>query len=75
MGLNERKILFFLYGFSLYLSVVAITSVVLPRETNVYFILVVWVGSLLGYYFLDFIKEKRKTSSNPEVREKDSSAS
>ncbi len=75
MGLNERKILFFLYSFSFYLSMVAITSVVLPRQTNVYFMLVVWVGSLLGYYFLDFVKEKKKTSSNPEIREKDSSAS
>jgi UDP-GlcNAc:undecaprenyl-phosphate GlcNAc-1-phosphate transferase len=75
MGLNERKILFFLYGFCLYLSIVAITSVVLPRETNVYFILIVWVGSLLGYYFLDFLKEKKKISSNTQIQRKDSSAS
>ena len=75
MGLNERKILFFLYGFCFYLSIVAITSVALPRQANVYFILIVWVGSLLGYYFLDFIKEKKKISSSAEIHEKKSSAS
>lgn len=52
MGLSERQILWVLYGFSLYLSVVAVTSVILPTEVNVYLILVVWVGSVLGYSFL-----------------------
>jgi UDP-GlcNAc:undecaprenyl-phosphate GlcNAc-1-phosphate transferase len=75
MGLNERKILAFIYGFSIYLSVVAVTSVILPKETNVYFILVVWAGSLLGYYFLDFMKEKKKTSTQDQEEGKHTSAS
>jgi UDP-GlcNAc:undecaprenyl-phosphate GlcNAc-1-phosphate transferase len=75
MGLNERKILTFVYGFSFYLSIVAITSVILPKETNVYFIVIVWTGSLLGYYFLDFLKEKKKTSTQHEQNRKDSTAS
>ena len=74
MGLNEKKILLFTYSFCLYLSVIAITSVVLPKETNVYLIVIVWVGSLLGYYFLDFLKERKRTASNMEKEHKDSSS-
>jgi UDP-GlcNAc:undecaprenyl-phosphate GlcNAc-1-phosphate transferase len=59
MGLSERQILGVLYGFSAYLSAVAITSVVLPREVNVYLILVVWLGSLLGYWFLTYVQNRQ----------------
>ena len=73
MGLNQRQILGVLYGFSLYLSVVAITSVILPQEVNVYLILIVWAGSLLGYGLLYFMNT-RKHSMSEEDKEQDSSA-
>jgi UDP-GlcNAc:undecaprenyl-phosphate GlcNAc-1-phosphate transferase len=44
MGLSERQILGLLYGFSIYLGVVSVTSVILPQAANVYLILVVWVA-------------------------------
>ncbi len=73
LGLGERKILFFVYGFCLYLSIVSVSSVALPQQANVYLILVVWAGSLLGYYFLDIFKEKKKASS-AENRDQDRSS-
>jgi UDP-GlcNAc:undecaprenyl-phosphate GlcNAc-1-phosphate transferase len=63
MGLNQRQILGVLYGFSIYLSIVAITSVVLPQEINVYLILVVWAGSLLGYGLLYFMNTRKRSVS------------
>jgi UDP-GlcNAc:undecaprenyl-phosphate GlcNAc-1-phosphate transferase len=63
LGLNEKQILAVIYGFSLYLGVVAITSVILPKETNVFLILVVWVGSLLAYGVVTSIGSKQKHGS------------
>jgi len=63
MGLNQRQILGVFYGFSLYLSVVAITSVILPKEVNVYLILIVWAGSLLGYGLLYFMNTRKRSVS------------
>jgi UDP-GlcNAc:undecaprenyl-phosphate GlcNAc-1-phosphate transferase len=72
MGLNQRQILGVLYGFSLYLSVVAITSVILPKEVNVYLVLIVWAGSLLAYGLLYFMNTKKRSTSaeasEPEER-------
>jgi UDP-GlcNAc:undecaprenyl-phosphate GlcNAc-1-phosphate transferase len=59
MGLGERQILTVIYGICLYLSIVSITSVILPKETNVYLILVVWIGSMLGYWFLGYLESKK----------------
>jgi len=67
MGLNQRQILWVLYGFSLYLSVVAITSVILPREVNVYLILVVWGGSLLGYGLLYYVNTRQRSAASGEA--------
>jgi len=67
MGLNQRQILWVLYGFSLYLSIVAITSVVLPREVNVYLILVVWAGSLLGYGLLYYVNTRHRSTGSGET--------
>jgi UDP-GlcNAc:undecaprenyl-phosphate GlcNAc-1-phosphate transferase len=69
MGLNQRQILWVLYGFSVYLSVVAVTSVILPKEVNVYLILVVWVGSLLGYGLLYFMNTKRRSVASESEEE------
>ena len=70
MGLNQRQILWVLYGFSLYLSVVAITSVILPREVNAYLIFVVWVGSLLGYGLLYYVNTRQRSASTGEEVDK-----
>jgi UDP-GlcNAc:undecaprenyl-phosphate GlcNAc-1-phosphate transferase len=67
MGLNQRQILWVFYGFSLYLSVVAITSVILPREVNVYLILVVWAGSLLGYGLLYYVNTRQRSAEPGEA--------
>jgi UDP-GlcNAc:undecaprenyl-phosphate GlcNAc-1-phosphate transferase len=67
MGLNQRQILWVLYGFSLYLSVVAITSVILPREVNVYLILVVWAGSLLGYGLLYYVNTRQRSAGSEQA--------
>jgi UDP-GlcNAc:undecaprenyl-phosphate GlcNAc-1-phosphate transferase len=66
MGLNERQILCVLYGFSIYLSAVSVTSVILPREVNVYLILVVWVGSLLGYWSLSYLDTRQLRMHDPK---------
>jgi len=69
MGLSERQILAVVYAVSAYLGLVAVTSVVLPREINVYLILVVWVGSLLGYWLLSYVeKRNRQTRARSERR-------
>jgi UDP-GlcNAc:undecaprenyl-phosphate/decaprenyl-phosphate GlcNAc-1-phosphate transferase len=72
MGLNQRQILGVLYGFSIYLSVVAITSVILPKEINVYLILVVWAGSLLAYGLLYFMNTRKRTVSAEDSEEEPS---
>lgn len=75
IGMSEKKILILIYGFCFYLSIVSITSVILPKQTNVFLILVVWIGSMLGYYFLDAskIKKSSENSSDSNIK-KDSSA-
>jgi UDP-GlcNAc:undecaprenyl-phosphate GlcNAc-1-phosphate transferase len=73
IGMSERQILAVIYGFSVYLGVVAITSVILPKETNVYLILVVWVGSLLAYGIVTSLgaKQNQETGAvRDEKREK-----
>lgn len=62
MGLSERQILAVVYAVSAYLGLVAVTSVVLPREINVYLILVVWVGSLLAYWLLNYVEKRNRQS-------------
>jgi UDP-GlcNAc:undecaprenyl-phosphate GlcNAc-1-phosphate transferase len=62
MGLSERQILAVLYGLSAYLGLVSVTSVVLPKEINVYLIVVVWVGSLLGYWLLSYLETRNRKS-------------
>jgi len=70
MGLSERQILTVIYGLCAYLALVAVTSVVLPKEINVYLIVVVWVGSLLGYWVLSYLELKnRKAESAAEDSE------
>ena len=59
IGLSERQILGMIYGCCLYLSIVSISSVILPKEVNVYLVMVVWAGSMLGYGFLNYLDGKR----------------
>jgi UDP-GlcNAc:undecaprenyl-phosphate GlcNAc-1-phosphate transferase len=70
MGLSERQILAVIYGLCGYLGLVSVTSVVLPKEFNVYLIIVVWVGSLLGYWILSYLENRNRKS---EERSEESS--
>jgi len=72
MGLNERQILTVIYGMCAYLALVSVSSVVLPKEINVYLIVVVWVGSLLGYWVLSYLGVKNRKA---ETQSEDSEAS
>jgi len=77
MGLNERQILAVIYGFCAYLSVVSVSSVVLPQEIDVYLIAVVWVGSLLGTWLLYFVGVRNHSAAAnlDSAEEEDSPAS
>jgi UDP-GlcNAc:undecaprenyl-phosphate GlcNAc-1-phosphate transferase len=70
MGLSERQILAVIYGLCAYLGLVSVTSVVLPKEINVYLIIVVWVGSLLGYWLLSYLDTRNRKA---EERSEESS--
>ncbi len=60
LGLSEKKILFVMYSVCAYLSIIAITTVILPREIPVYLTIIVWVGLLFGYGLLNLIQSKKK---------------
>jgi UDP-GlcNAc:undecaprenyl-phosphate GlcNAc-1-phosphate transferase len=64
LGMTEIKILTIIYSICLYLSIVSITSVILPRETNLYLILTVWAGSMLAYYTLEVLRTKKVTEKS-----------
>jgi UDP-GlcNAc:undecaprenyl-phosphate GlcNAc-1-phosphate transferase len=71
LGLGERKILIVIYSVCAYLSVIAVTSVVLPKAVNVFIIIIVWIGLLLGYSIIHVMQsrkrelaENRKNNSN-----------
>jgi UDP-GlcNAc:undecaprenyl-phosphate GlcNAc-1-phosphate transferase len=74
MGLSERQILTVIYSMCAYLALVSVTSVVLPKEINVYLIVVVWVGSLLGYWVLSYLELKNR-KANAAGEQQDSEAS
>ncbi len=67
LGLGERHILAVVYGFSLYLSVVAITSVILPEQANTYLVLVVWAGTMLGFYSLGMNRNRSSRTTRPDA--------
>ena len=72
LGFSERRILAVIYGFSLYLTVVVVTSVILPEEANVYLVMMVWIGTVMGYYALDALKHRRRSvrrDRTPEAEE------
>jgi UDP-GlcNAc:undecaprenyl-phosphate GlcNAc-1-phosphate transferase len=60
MGLSERQILALIYSVCIYLSIIAVTSVIMPKESNVYIILIVWLGSMMGYGFIYFLNTRKK---------------
>ena len=74
MGLSERQILTVIYGMCAYLALVSVTSVVLPKEINAYLIIVVWVGSLLGYWVLSYLEVKNRKAGSA-AQHQDSEAS
>lgn len=74
MGLSEKKILALIYCVCFYLSIIAITSVVMPKESNVYLILIVWIGSMMGYGFIHYLNTRRKVIRIEEKARKKNSA-
>lgn len=58
MGFSEKKILVLIYSVCFYLSMIAITSVIMPKESNVYVILIVWIGSMIGYGLIHYINSR-----------------
>jgi UDP-GlcNAc:undecaprenyl-phosphate GlcNAc-1-phosphate transferase len=74
MGLSEKKILALIYSVCFYLSIIAITSVVMPKESNVYLILIVWIGSMMGYGFIHYLNTRKKIVQVEEKARKQNSA-
>jgi UDP-N-acetylmuramyl pentapeptide phosphotransferase/UDP-N-acetylglucosamine-1-phosphate transferase len=74
MGLSEKQILALIYSVCLYLSVIVITSVIMPKESNVYIILIVWIGSMMGYGFIYFLNTRRKMMAMEEKSSEKNSA-
>ncbi|MBN2739060.1 MAG: undecaprenyl/decaprenyl-phosphate alpha-N-acetylglucosaminyl 1-phosphate transferase [Spirochaetales bacterium] len=73
IGLPERRILLLIYSICLYLSVMAITSVVMPKEANVYLMLFVWIGVLMGYGFITYVNARKENiAMKQEARQKNS---
>ena len=75
MGLSERQILTVIYGMCGYLALVSVTSVILPKEINVYLIVVVWIGSLLGYWVLSYLELKNRKAESASQQESRRNAS
>lgn len=74
MGLSEKKILALIYCVCFYLSIIAITSVVMPKESNVYLILIVWIGSMMGYGFIHYLNTRKNVVQVEEKTRKKNSA-
>ncbi|GAG82772.1 unnamed protein product, partial [marine sediment metagenome] len=73
MGFSERHILGVIYGFCLYLSIVSVTSVILPEEINVYLVMIVWVGCMMGYWFLNYLDAKKQFFQRKRAEDLDKS--
>jgi UDP-GlcNAc:undecaprenyl-phosphate GlcNAc-1-phosphate transferase len=70
LGLSEKKILFVIYSVCAYLSIIAVTTVILPREIPVYLTIIVWLGLLFGYGLLNLIQSKKKEMLKSEQENK-----
>jgi UDP-GlcNAc:undecaprenyl-phosphate GlcNAc-1-phosphate transferase len=75
LGLGERKILTVIYSVCIYLSLIAITSVVLPKAVNVFIIIIVWVGLLLGYSIIHVVQAKKKENDQKPTSKDDDKSS
>jgi UDP-GlcNAc:undecaprenyl-phosphate GlcNAc-1-phosphate transferase len=75
LGLGEKKILTVIYSVCIYLSVIAITSVILPKAVNVFIIIIVWVGLLLGYSIIHVLQSKKKELAEKQAKDKSDGAS
>lgn len=64
LGLSEKKILALIYSICLYLSIIAITSLVLPaflpKAVNIFIIVIAWMGLLLGYGIIHALQNKNQ---------------
>ena len=59
LGLSDRKILVAVYSVCAYLAAVSITAVILPREMELFLVLVVWAGILVAYGVLTYLRKQR----------------
>jgi len=59
MGFNEKKILVLIYSVCLYLSIIAITSTIMPKDSNIYVIVIVWAGCMMGYGLIHYLNAKK----------------
>jgi len=75
LGLGEKKILTVMYSVCAYLSVIAITSVILPKAVNVFIIIIVWVGLLLGYSIIHVVQARKRELIDKQAKSKDDGAS
>lgn len=62
LGLSDRKILVAVYSVCTYLAVVSVATVILPRETELFLVLVVWAGILVAYAVLAYLRKQRATA-------------
>jgi UDP-GlcNAc:undecaprenyl-phosphate GlcNAc-1-phosphate transferase len=63
LGFSEKKILAVIYSICLYLSVISIsiTSEIMPNQAiNVFIVLIVWIGLIMGYGILHLIQSKKR---------------
>jgi UDP-GlcNAc:undecaprenyl-phosphate/decaprenyl-phosphate GlcNAc-1-phosphate transferase len=60
MGFSDKRILGLIYGICFYLSIIAITTVTMPKEANVLLVLIVWLGSMMGYGIIHYLTSTRR---------------
>ncbi|MBN1412082.1 MAG: undecaprenyl/decaprenyl-phosphate alpha-N-acetylglucosaminyl 1-phosphate transferase [Spirochaetales bacterium] len=70
MGFSEKRILGIIYGICFYLSIIAITTVTMPKEANVFLVLVVWLGTMMGYGIIQFLTSTRRELAGYQSEDK-----
>lgn len=74
IGLSEKKILVLIYSVSLYLSIISVTSEIMPDASNVYVILIVWLGSMFGYGLIHYLNSRKNSQLEQNKAEKKNTA-
>lgn len=74
IGFTEKRILVLIYSVCFYLSIMSITSTIMPRESNIYVILIVWIASFAGYGFIHYMNARKALFSVGVKAERKNSA-